>query len=125
MGFWDVVYSTGDKLKGITPDLSTAKRAGGAAYNFTSVAVVKVDQAVRVDGIPKLYQYFSDEENRAQIGRFTTTLAKNTGKYVVQEGYKHIPGLILHLSLSFFRFWSLKSSYRLMISMVFLDIEHS
>ncbi|KAJ9551404.1 hypothetical protein OSB04_015449 [Centaurea solstitialis] len=81
MGFWDVIYSARDRL----PDLSPARRA---AYDCTS----KVDQAVRGEAIPKLNRYLSDDENRAQIGLFATTLAKITGKYVVQESYKHIPG---------------------------------
>ncbi|KAI3702895.1 hypothetical protein L6452_28648 [Arctium lappa] len=92
MGFWDVIYSVGDGLKGITPDLSTAKRAGGASYGYTSAAVSKIDQVVRVDGIQKLPHYLTDDETRAQIVLFTTTLAKNTGNYVVREGFKHIPG---------------------------------
>ncbi|KAJ9551403.1 hypothetical protein OSB04_015448 [Centaurea solstitialis] len=84
MGFWDVIYSAGDRVAGITPDLSTAKRA---AYDSTAAAVAKVDQAVRsVDSIPKL-----NEETKAQIGLFATTFAKHTGKYAVQEGYKLIP----------------------------------
>ncbi|KAI3755819.1 hypothetical protein L1987_55626 [Smallanthus sonchifolius] len=92
MGFWDVVYYTGDLLKGITPDISTVKRAGGVAYSCTSDAVTKIDQLVRVDGIQKLPQYWPDDEARAQIGLFTTTFAKNAGKYAVYEGFEHIPG---------------------------------
>ncbi|KAI3702896.1 hypothetical protein L6452_28649 [Arctium lappa] len=96
MGFWDVIYSVGDKLIGITPDLSTAKRA---AQNYTSSAVNKIDQAVRVDGIQKLPHYLPDDETRAQIGLFTTTLAKHTGNYVVCEGFKHIPGATVAVKL--------------------------
>ncbi|KAJ9551405.1 hypothetical protein OSB04_015450 [Centaurea solstitialis] len=94
MGFWDVVMrSIGEKLTGITPDLSTMKRA---AYDRSSAAVAKVDQAVRsVDA----NQYLPSDENRAQIGLFTTTLAKNVGKHVVQEGYKHIPGATVAVKL--------------------------
>ncbi|KAI3497070.1 hypothetical protein L1887_39451 [Cichorium endivia] len=81
MGIWDVVYSIGDGVK----------RAGGTAYSCTSDAVIKIDQVVRVDGIQKLPQYLPDGETRAQISLFTTTLAKNTAKYAVFEGFKHIP----------------------------------
>ncbi|XP_076905263.1 uncharacterized protein LOC143560978 [Bidens hawaiensis] len=76
MGFGD---AAGDLVKSV----------GGAAYGYTSAAVTKVDQVVRVDGIQK---YWPDDEKRAQIALFTTTLAKNTGKYAVYEGFKHIPG---------------------------------
>ncbi|KAF5814908.1 hypothetical protein HanXRQr2_Chr03g0116441 [Helianthus annuus] len=92
MGFWDAVYYTGDLIKGITPSLSTVKHAGSAACSYTYAAVTKIDQVVRVDGIEKLPQYWPDDEKRAQIGLFTTTLAKNAGKYAVCEGFKHIPG---------------------------------
>ncbi|KAD4178943.1 hypothetical protein E3N88_27534 [Mikania micrantha] len=92
MGFWDIVYNTGDLLKGFTPDLSTPKRVGGAVYCRASAAVTKIDQVVRVNGVHKLHQYRPDDETTAQIFRFTTTLAKNTGKYVIYEGFKHIPG---------------------------------
>ncbi|KAJ0601354.1 hypothetical protein HanIR_Chr03g0127331 [Helianthus annuus] len=92
MGFWDAVYYTGDLIKGMTPSLSTVKHAGSAAYSYTYAAVTKIDQVVRVDGIQKLPQYWPDDEKRAQIGLFTTTLAKNAGKYAVYEGFKHIPG---------------------------------
>ncbi|CAH1444503.1 unnamed protein product [Lactuca virosa] len=50
MGIWDVIYSIGDGVKGITPDLSRVKRAGGTAYGYTSATVTKIDQVVRVDG---------------------------------------------------------------------------
>ncbi|CAI9303682.1 unnamed protein product [Lactuca saligna] len=86
MGIWDVIYSIGDGVKGITPDLSTVKRAGSTAYNYTSATVTKINQVARVDGIHKLPQYWP------QITLFTTTLAKNTAKYAAYEGFKHIPG---------------------------------
>ncbi|GJV44761.1 hypothetical protein Tco_1429297, partial [Tanacetum coccineum] len=65
---------------------------GCAAYSYSSAAAAKIDQVVRVDVIEKLPQYLPDSETRAQIGLFTTKLAKNAGKYVVSEGFKHIPG---------------------------------
>ena len=89
MGFWNIIYSIRDRVQGITP---TVKRVGGTAYDYTSTAAVKIDQVVRVDGIKKLPQYLPDSETRAQIGLFTTKLAKNAGKTVVSEGFKHIPG---------------------------------
>ncbi|KAI7733009.1 hypothetical protein M8C21_025000 [Ambrosia artemisiifolia] len=82
MGFWEAVYYTSD----------LAKHAGVAAYSYTSAGVTKIDQVVRVDGIQKLPQYWPDDQTRAHIGLFTTTLVKNAGKYAVYEGFKHLPG---------------------------------
>ncbi|KAI7733010.1 hypothetical protein M8C21_025001 [Ambrosia artemisiifolia] len=80
MGLWDVVYYTGDLL---TPVKSTVKRAG-------SDAVTKIDEVV---GIKKLHdQYWPDDQQRGQILHFTSTFAKNTLKYALYQGYKHIPG---------------------------------
>lgn len=106
----------GDEVKVLVPDLSTVKRAGVAAYNRTSAAVTKIDQVVRVDGIQKLHQYLPDGETRAQIGLFATTLAQNTAKYAVYEGFKHIPGLPFpSLSISLYKLLSLKSIDHLML----------
>nr|XP_043629706.1 uncharacterized protein LOC122600993 [Erigeron canadensis] len=44
---------------------------------------------IRVDVVEKLQQHWPD---RAQIGLFTYTFAKNTPKYVAYEGFKRIPG---------------------------------
>ncbi|KAK9077518.1 hypothetical protein SSX86_005855 [Deinandra increscens subsp. villosa] len=91
MGFWDAVHYTGDLAKRNTPDM--IKRAGVAAYHSTSSVVTKIDQVVRVAAIQKLPdQYRPDDETIAQIRPFATTLAKNTGKYIVYEGFKHLPG---------------------------------
>ncbi|XP_071736627.1 uncharacterized protein [Rutidosis leptorrhynchoides] len=87
MGFWDYINTVKDRLKRITPDLSTVKHA---AYNHTSAAVTKIDHVVSNQKLP---EYLPDPETRAQIGVFATTLAKNTGKYIVNEGFKHIPGV--------------------------------
>ncbi|KAL4580264.1 hypothetical protein LXL04_016451 [Taraxacum kok-saghyz] len=83
MGIWDVLYFISDGVKRFMPDLSTVRRTGDTS---TSTAVTKIDQKVRVDGIQKLTKHWP------QITLFTTTLAKNSAKYAVYEGFKHIPG---------------------------------
>ncbi|XP_071736626.1 uncharacterized protein [Rutidosis leptorrhynchoides] len=80
MGFWDALNYVGDQAKGI----------GAFTANHTYAAVTKINQVVINQ---KLHEYLSDPETRAQIGVFTVTLAKNTGRYVVYEGIKHIPGV--------------------------------
>lgn len=86
MGYWDVI---GDGVKRVTPVLSSVMHARGKIYRFTSAAFTKIDQVVGADG----------SETRAQIVLFTTTLAKNTARYAVYEGFKHIPGLFLPISI--------------------------
>lgn len=98
MGFWDIIYSVGNGFKEITPDVSTVKRVAGSASNYTSAAVTKIDQVFRVDVIQKLPHYWPDSETRSQISLFATSLAKNTGKYAVYEGFKLIPGFSLFIS---------------------------
>ena len=87
MGLYDVIYSVSDGIKSLlTPDLTSVKRATHGACNYTSAIVANIQ---------KLPEYWPDGETRNQIGLFTTTLAKNTGKYAVYEGFKHIPGMII------------------------------
>ncbi|GJY75770.1 hypothetical protein Tco_0480886 [Tanacetum coccineum] len=96
MGIYDVIYSVSDGIKSLlTPDLTSVKRASDEACSYTSAVVANIDKVVRVDGIQKLPEYWPDGETRNQIGLFTTTLAKNAGKYAVYEGFKHIPGMII------------------------------
>nr|GEX89258.1 hypothetical protein [Tanacetum cinerariifolium] len=92
MGIYDVIYSVSDRIKSLlTPDLTSVKRASVGAWSYTSAVVANIDKVVRVDGIQNLPEYWPDGETRNQIGLFTTILVKNAGKYVVYEGFKHIP----------------------------------
>nr|XP_043630707.1 uncharacterized protein LOC122602039 [Erigeron canadensis] len=79
MGFWNNI---GDRAKRIRNDLWTR----------VPDAVKKMDQVIRVEAVEKLQQHWPDDETRAQIGRFTTTFIKNSARYVVYEGFKHIAG---------------------------------
>ena len=54
MGFWDFIYSVGERVKGVKPDLLTVKHAGCSAYSYSSAAAATINQVVRVGGIKKL-----------------------------------------------------------------------
>ena len=100
MGVWEFVNATTDKVKQNAPDLTTVKGACRSTYGYGWTTVAKLDNAVRENVVPTLNRYLPDDEGWVRIGRFTTTLAKNTATFAFREGIKSVPGKLISLSLS-------------------------
>ena len=92
MGVWDFLSSSMDQTKQNAPNLSSVKNACWSSYNYTSYAVKKIDNTVRVSGIQRFYSYCPDAEARAKIGLFGKIFTANTADYAMHEGIKFLPG---------------------------------
>ncbi|XP_075076808.1 uncharacterized protein LOC107773312 [Nicotiana tabacum] len=83
MGIWDFINSGKETLKGYTPD--PVKKVYNTTYYYSVVAVRKIDDVIRVNGIQKLDQYIPDDEGRAKIVSFSTKFIKNASVFAVKE----------------------------------------
>lgn len=89
MGVWDFMSSS---MEQNAPNLSSVKNACWSSYKYTSYAVKKIDNTVRVNGIQRFYSYWPDAEARDKIGLFAKIFTANTADYAMHEGIKLLPG---------------------------------
>eukprot|EP00262_Sarcandra_glabra_P007399 TRINITY_DN20176_c0_g1_i1.p1 TRINITY_DN20176_c0_g1~~TRINITY_DN20176_c0_g1_i1.p1 ORF type:complete len:203 (+),score=28.41 TRINITY_DN20176_c0_g1_i1:142-750(+) len=93
MGFWDVWYSTTNKLKINGPDLRTpVTNVCRRSYDLTWAAVSKVDDVVRINGAQKLKEHLPDSEGQEKIGRILKKIGKYAADAAVNESLKGVTG---------------------------------
>ncbi|KAL3503271.1 hypothetical protein ACH5RR_037720 [Cinchona calisaya] len=92
MGIWDLINTTTEAVKRTVPDPTPLKNACKASYHYSSAAVGKIDNAVRINGIQTLKYYMPAQETRSQIALFASKFAQNTAWHALRHGYKMIPG---------------------------------
>ncbi|XP_073025346.1 uncharacterized protein [Primulina eburnea] len=89
MGIWEFIGSTTEAVKRNSPDLTPLKKPAGACYDYGSAACARIDRVVRTDGFHGLTQWMPENKT---TGLYASKFAKHTAHYVLQEGYKLIPG---------------------------------
>ncbi|XP_058211019.1 uncharacterized protein LOC131323315 isoform X1 [Rhododendron vialii] len=92
MGIRDFIGSTTDKLS------SPVTSACRSSYNISRSAVTTVNSVVVENVVPTVNHYVSDEEGRAEIGRFATSFVKNTAVYGAQECLKWAAGPVYNIA---------------------------
>ena len=84
MGIWEWMGSTAEAVKRNVPDVRPL-------LNATKTCGSKIDQAVRVHGLNRIYQMMPADQIKSIIYCYTTKFAKNAAIYALHQGYKLIP----------------------------------
>ncbi|KAL2496077.1 uncharacterized protein Fot_39834 [Forsythia ovata] len=89
MGIRDFFNSTTEQN---APNITPVKNACRTSYYYGSAAFIKIDNAVRVNGLQRLKQWLPYDETKSKIGTFAAKFAKNAALYALDEGCKMVPG---------------------------------